>query len=329
MNQKYNITVVVATYNPKWEKLKATLSSIMEQQGIKLQIIVSDDGSNDTLCEETLSFFKERRFKDYKLIYNEQHEGTVINVYHGVTAADSEYIKLISPGDLLYDKTVLSKWLMFTKMHNAAITFGDAVFYNRKNNKINIIRHVRNPINVSIYKKQVAYLDRVINCIFVNDFLLGTSLLVKKSTFLYYLDFLVHRVIYTEDCFLKLAILDDCNLLYYPVTVIWYEYADGGISTSGDAFWKKQIQKDIITVDKICIEYWANRDKKIRSWLLEDLEYRKIELYTNKSERVLRYLKHPSWLYWKLHQCLFKTYSPTDVNKTFLQLCFDCDSKTV
>ncbi len=329
MNQKFNITVVVVTYNPKWKKLKATLSSIIEQQNIKLQIVVSDDGSNDSLYEETISFFKERRFKDYKLIYNEQHEGTVINVYHGVTAADSEYIKLISPGDLLYDKTVLSKWLTFSKMHNAVITFGDAVFYNRKKNKINIFRHVHHPVNVSIYKKQPAYLDRVINCIFVNDFLLGASLLVKKSILLYYLGFLINRVIYTEDCFLKLAILDDCKLLYYPFTIIWYEYADGGITTTGDIYWKKQIQKDIITVDEICIDYWANRDIKIRNWLLEDLEYRKKELYTNKIERVLRYLKHPSWLYWKLYQCVFKTYSPTNVNKAFLQMCFDEDSKTV
>ena len=42
------VSVIVLTYNPDREKLFATLNSIIIQENIDIEIIVSDDGSMHT-----------------------------------------------------------------------------------------------------------------------------------------------------------------------------------------------------------------------------------------------------------------------------------------
>ena len=41
------ISVIVLTYNAQWEKLSATLISIIFQNKIEPQIIIADDGSTN------------------------------------------------------------------------------------------------------------------------------------------------------------------------------------------------------------------------------------------------------------------------------------------
>ena len=52
-----NVAVVICTYNPTWEKLKQTLNSCIIQQGLKVQIIVTDDGSNNNYFDKTVMYF--------------------------------------------------------------------------------------------------------------------------------------------------------------------------------------------------------------------------------------------------------------------------------
>ena len=77
MKNDYNITVVVLTYNPVWEKLRATLKSIVEQQDVHLQVVITDDGSKNNYFDKVESYFKEIGFDDFKLISNKNNEGTV------------------------------------------------------------------------------------------------------------------------------------------------------------------------------------------------------------------------------------------------------------
>ena len=68
MKNGYNVTVVVLTYNPVWKKLQATLKSIVEQQDVHVQIVtIPDDGSKNNYFDKVELFFKEIRFKDFKL----------------------------------------------------------------------------------------------------------------------------------------------------------------------------------------------------------------------------------------------------------------------
>ena len=322
MSSDYDISVVVGTYNPNWEKLKATLLSIVEQKNLKLQIVVSDDGSANPLHTEIIDFFNHIGFCDYKLVAGAINEGTVCQYYRGFCAADAEYIKPFSPGDLLYNDVILSEWIAFAKENNADISFGDLVCYNRKGGSLNIIHHINFPWNLSIYKKDVSYRDWVINYVCLENVIYGCSKIAKKSIFLHYIKFLLHRVIYAEDYFIRLAVLDQRKILYYPNKVIWYEFADGGISSSGDKKWRELIRKDDIAMDEICLEKWNKPDKEIRSWLLELIEFKKINCPT-KCEKLARYVKHPSWFYWRLYYQFFKDYTPIDAEVAFFNHCFN------
>ena len=318
----YEISVVVGTYNPVWKKLKATLKSVLEQKNIKLQIVVTDDGSKNTLFTEIENFFVKEKFEDYKLIANEKNEGTVCNFYRGIIGADAEYVKGISPGDLFYDKNTLSKWLHFTKENNADITFCDAVFYNMKDKHINIIRHAHNPQNVSIYLKPSTYHDKVINYIILGDKISGAAIIVRKDLLQHYLKLLLYRVIYTEDFFIRLAVLDKRKILYYQQSGIWYEYADGGISTTGENVWKQRIQSDNIEMDRICEENWDKKDSIVKKWLEEYCIFNKQPL-SSRWEGLKRYGRHYKWLYFWLYGYLFRMYSPVKVDDSFLKYCFE------
>ena len=324
MDNYYDISVVVLSYNPEWKKLRATLQSILAQEDVNVQIVIADDGSKDSLFAKVQAFFKEAEFKDYKFIAGKENKGTVCNFYNGISSSDAEYIKGISPGDLFFDKWSLTKWLNYTKENNADITFCDAVFYNIQNKAINIIKHAQHPQNVSLYMAPSLHVDRIINYIILNDLISGAATLMKTDLVKYYLGFLLQRVIYVDDYIIRLAILDNRNILYYPQKGIWYEFADGGISTSGETVWQERMYKDYIEMNKITLEYIANRDKRIRKWLKENYDFRDNYRFSGHLwDRIKRYLYHPKWLYWRLYQRLNYThYSPVNVDNAFLRDCF-------
>ncbi len=322
MNNQYDVTVTVLTYNSDWKKLKATLCSIIEQKNVKFQIIVSDDGSEKPLFEKTISFFEEADFQDYKLISNEKNEGTVCNFYHSISLADADYIKPISPGDLFYSNTVLSEWLSFTLEESADITFCLAVYYGvEAGNVLKVIKQQHSPRNVRLYYKSPSstYQDRVITNYFLNDGIRGAFILAKKEIFCYYIKLLLHRVIYTEDLFMKLAILDNRRIVFYPQKGVYYEFGDGGISSSGNIVWMKRLARDGIVMDEICLEQWTSRNKKIFSLILERVKWEKKnpEFY-----RFAKYIMHPKWLYWKLWLVIFGVYSPEVDDTSYLEHCF-------
>lgn len=326
MKNDYNVTVVVLTYNPVWKKLRATLKSIVEQQNVHVQIVITDDGSKNNYFDEVELFFKEIRFRDFKLVSNEKNEGTVKNFYRGIVASDAEYIKCISPGDLLYDRLTLAKWLSFTIEKRADITFCDAVFYNIKNGSLNIIKNAHNPNNMSIYTKPSSYHDKVINYIIFEDTISGATILARKKVLLHYIAFLVQRVIYVEDYFIRLAVLDKKNIVYYPQNGIWYEFDDGGITTSGDVDWYERTRKDFIEMDKICNEKWDKHDETVQKWLLEYYTFNKRGNISWWS-KFKRYVRHPKWFYFWVYRSFCKTYSPVDVDRTFICSCFGKDCK--
>ena len=56
------VSVVLVTYNTKWEKTRRTLESILMQKKIDFEIVISDDGSEITNYEKIIEFFRENNF---------------------------------------------------------------------------------------------------------------------------------------------------------------------------------------------------------------------------------------------------------------------------
>lgn len=221
------VSVIVITYNPVWDKLKATLLSVLSQKGIEYEVIIADDGSEHSLANEITSLFSEFGFENYKILSSETNKGTVLNYYNAVLNARYDYIKPLSPGDCLYSQTTLSEWSDFVINSNAKICFGDAVYY--EDNTFQLINK-RNPSHTELYideKKR----NNKIPYLLLPDHVLGAALITERETTIKYLKLIINKVKYCEDYFIKFYLMDDQKLTYYQNAVLWYEYGMG-ISTN-------------------------------------------------------------------------------------------------
>ena len=72
---------------------------MISKEGIKFQIIVSDDESDDNFFDRIKDYFRNNEFNDYKLIEHKENEGTVCSFYDALMECKVDRVKLISPGD--------------------------------------------------------------------------------------------------------------------------------------------------------------------------------------------------------------------------------------
>src|SRR5690606_12047202 len=96
------VSVVVITYNSA-KYVLATLESIKAQTYQNIELIVSDDCSNDDTVEICRSWMVENceRFIRTELITTEKNKGIPANCNRGVTASQGLWIKIIAGDDLL------------------------------------------------------------------------------------------------------------------------------------------------------------------------------------------------------------------------------------
>ena len=318
----FEVAVLIATYQPDWHKLRATLCSVLKQRGVKMQIVITDDGSVDNCFTLINDYMNEYNFHDFTLVGNNENKGTVANVLNGLYAVKAEYVKIISPGDLLYDELTLEKWMKFVIDNNAEITFSKAVFYRPlSNDTFAIVKHEHHPNNMRAYLQPLSYIDRVITYILLEDGISGATVLLKRDTLMKYMKILVGRVIYAEDIFMRLAILEKIDIKYYPVPGIWYEYGNGGISTTPGKTWCERLRKDAYEMGKICLERYSGGDERIIDILNEHC-CRNATIRQPGWKKRLKYLKHPRWWYWERYRRMFVTYAPIPKNVDFLRICF-------
>ncbi len=304
------ISVVVLTYNPIWEKLKATLKSIISQEEIEYEILVADDGSSYNCKEEVESFFDANSFYNFTFLAADENLGTCKNVNNAIHAAKGEFIKLISPGDFLYSSNTLKLWYEYVKRNNKELCFGESAYYSVKNEKISISKVLHLPQNISIYKtKKVKHKYIKENALLLSDFPIGAAFLVSKKLMQKYCDLIVGKVKYAEDFMYRIMVADSIPILYYPDVVVWYEYGEG-ISTSGNDKWTKLLDIDLSNAYDIMFEEIAGKDffdRKFKFWLRKGTE-----------GKLLKYILFPRLIIWRLVCKFHKSYTPQEVDK---QLC--------
>lgn len=238
------VSVIVACYQPVWEKLRATLKSILLQEGVDFEIIVADDGSKENYFERVRRLFQEFRFEQYTLLEKEGNEGTVKNLWSGVKAAGGEFTKMISPGDCFYEKNSLLKMVSFMKEHDLKVSFSDCVFYNTEEGKI-MLRQVQNsPRKPYLFDLDQYDREAVIYEYFLMGYnIIGASFFNRTGVLKEYLEKIVGKVIYLEDYMYKLMVADGISLIHQQETTVWYEYATG-ITVSKDPEKQKRMQND-------------------------------------------------------------------------------------
>ena len=309
------VSVLVVTYNPVWDKLKATLKSVLAQEDIDFEIIVSDDGSKNNLFDKIENLFSEYGFSDYELVANASNAGTVANVAAANEKSSGEYVRPISPGDLLYDRYVLRDLYQYAKKHSSDILFGNMVCYKRENDNVfKIFQDVYFPKYPEIYHEEGNWYDRIIANIILKDNISGASIFAKNDVYKHYMSSFLGKVKYVEDMFMKIALLEGKKIDWIDQNVLWYEYNDGGISTTRNDTWTKLLQRDENVANRTIVE----TAKRIN----DDTVNRYISFVTekNKFKKKLKRLLLP-----RIRKIKHRVYQdPWHSNEMFTKFFYSC-----
>jgi glycosyltransferase involved in cell wall biosynthesis len=220
------------------------LRSIVQQQGGNYEIVICDDGSAKKDFSFLPAFFEKYGIQNYKIVENEVNQGTVRNCLSGVMAASGEYVFLTSPGDLLFDDSVIRDFYQFAQKNKVEMCFGNAIYYRDENGIAKQTRTVGKPEIPQIYGLKVPL--SIAKASYANgNWVIGASYFRKREMALKYFAEIAETSVYMEDTTsTAFALVDGIRLWYYDRNMIWYE--DGaGVSTTGDQKWRTILQKDL------------------------------------------------------------------------------------
>ncbi len=315
------MSVIVVTYNPVWDKLKKTLLSVLLQKNIELEIIITDDGSKCNYQDKALDLLLEYGINNYTLLANEQNEGTVSNVIKGIKQSKGRYVRLISPGDYLYNSDTLFKTFNYMKSNNVKVCFGVPIYYN-DDKKFEIINHRSVPKCLFLYrgKRNESMIRK--NYLVLDDMPLGATFCTERNLFLKYLNRFKGRLKLGEDYAYSLMVYDHIKIYFFEQPVIWYEYGHG-VSTSNDSVFSRIMKKDWYYFHKTIEESFTRNlfDKKFKLY---------IKLYHKAPNRflklIIRYGMYPDIIFWRIVRkivnertitepdyCFFNKFSATDL----------------
>lgn len=235
---EYDISIIVATYNPDIDKLIRTLRSCVSQQDIRVEMIITDDGSREFPKAAVDEFFHSVGFENYGYAINEINNGTVINLIDGLAVSSGEFVKFISPGDLLSDDRILADWLTFVKQKKASWSFGDVKFYNGDK----VFDKQMRPIVIKPYIWGMKGLCRK-NYVLNDDLCIGAATLIRSDLMMTYLKRIEGKIKYGEDNVFRMMMLEGICAEYFPKQVIDYEYGEG-ISTAENSGLNPRLQAD-------------------------------------------------------------------------------------
>ena len=247
---KYTLSIIVVAYNPVVEKMKETLVSAINQEGVDFEIIVADDGSDKEYKDEIIQLFQEYKFKNYKLIMNPKNQGTVRNLLSALDVAEGEYAKGISPGDCCYRRDSFQKWIEFIRKGGYDWAFSEAKYYITENGKKQCISGKAHPQILKPYlsckKKKCQW-----NYLVLKDIALGAAVISKTNVCKENLQIIMEAgVKYAEDNVWRYLMFMGNVAAYYSEITILYEYG-AGISTSSNDIWKTRLSSDWEATDKL------------------------------------------------------------------------------
>lgn len=313
-----NVSIIVATYNSNWNKLKATIKSICIQKEINIQIIFADDGSDIKHNVKIVELLKELNFGNYIFSDLKENSGTVLNIYNACQYVMYDYIKLISPGDLFYDNRVLKVLCESFKKYDSDVVFGNAVYYNCFNYKIEFLCKKLNPNFPYLFDCESSYKKLFVDYILANDTILGANLMFTTSFFIKYLNLIKDKVKFAEDMMLKIMVFNKAKITYINKNLIYYDY---GIGISHNINTKKLIDDDKIKVEDVILENFSTpNNSKIHTKYLKYLSKRK---ESKIFQKIYKYVCFPSILYWKAKSKFFSKRTDINGNKNYILNLYD------
>ncbi len=309
------VTVLIASYNPRIEKLKTCLKSIILQRDISTQIVITDDGSRDNQFDKVEAFLKKHGYTNYKLVANAENRGTVKNMISGLPYCTGDFIKPISPDDYLYGEYALRRMVSYAYKQQADAVMCGAVYYC-DDDGFKLLSSKALPQYPEVYNK--SSLIKKYYCLF-EDRGLGVSFLIRAEKYYEYMRMIEDKVIYAEDTAYKIMVACDCRIDYLSENCILYEYGHG-VSTSGDSEWERRIAADYRAADEIIYERATDKT------FIE--KYRAIKESDEKKTIILKlkkYIKVPEFVPFVVRLKLQKNprMTSTEYKGEYLEKLFD------
>lgn len=288
------ISVIVATYK-RSEGLIPTLESIRLQEYKNKELIVTDDGSGKEIIEiidNYLDKFKDD-FINVTFVKNETNLGTVKNVQNAYKIAKGEIIKILSPGDLFYDKNVLSYINHYFSKYSPLIACGIPRTYHKHGDKVedDFTYNYSTYFNLNNTKKTI------FNMLYASRYIVGATLVFHQDIFAKHNLFLPDSVIYAEDLIQLYAVLKGIRIHLLNGYFIWYEHGSG-ISTNEDASCLNKLINDNMSFFR-----WLIDEKKVDKKTARKISIKiEILLKSRFPSKMLRYVKDFSFLEYKLQE---------------------------
>ena len=256
MNKKYEVSIIVCTYNSKWEKLRRTLLMALNQKNVAFEIVISDDGSAVFNRNKVIQLLESNEFHDYTIIQNEENVGTVRNSLTALKQAAGEYSFLTSPGDMLYDDTVLADFYKYAKENRLKILFGRAAYYSYEE-KLRIHKILNSPDRLWVYKNKVPSVFQKYN-IFNGSKIVGATFFRETKTAIQYFEQILPFTVYVEDATSALLMaINNERITFFDRYIVWYEYGTG-ISTAKNEKWNQIIRNEINNVSDYIFSQYDN-----------------------------------------------------------------------
>ena len=242
MSNKYQVSIIMATYNADMSEIYKSLSVACKQIDVDYEIIVTDDGSNDFDKDKLVEIFNQLGFDNYKIICNDENQGTVKNFIGACKEAKGEFVFFTAPGDIIFDYKVMLDCYSFAKERNSKVVFGNYIEYSNLNNELVIHNRPNRPIITEIYNKSFEDYKRTF-CF--GTFITGSVIFREREYALKSLEYISKTSKYVEDnTTLAYALADNQEIHYFDRKMVWYELGEG-ISTSKENKWNEKIYRDL------------------------------------------------------------------------------------
>ena len=320
MNE-FDVSVVVAVYNSDIKRLYRTIYSVVIHKNRQLEIVMADDGAENNHKDELISFFRMYNFSNFTFAFLNNNSGTVKNIINSLKFCHGKYIKLISPGDYLYDSMTLSDWVNFMESSGCVFSSGRYIEYTSNEDdsyfRDDSTQPGRRPHNLKIYLNGQDNKKIIYNYLLLDDVFNGATILVERDAINKYLPLIDGKVKFSEDTIYKIMISEGIYPSFFDRKTVWYSYGDG-VSTVKNLRWVNTILKDHYLAGLII----CKRLKKLNWFNIRYKSYLYICKYTIV-KIVSKYILFPSLLFYRINRNGLSKGNYTDFDISILEEYYD------
>lgn len=279
MKQKPLVSLIILSYK-NYHYLYEALDSVIIQDYPNIEIVISNDGSDDFDKKAIEQYFKKNKIPNIKNIVinnNPTNLGTVKNINKAIKLSKGEYIIIFAADDTIDNNNVVTKLIDIfdTLPKKELIVTSQIGMYDIKLKKlIQLFISRENKEKIKKLKPKKLFVEMTTKC-----FLPGCGTCYKREIFKKY-GYFDEKYVLIEDYSSALK-LSRLGVKYNFVDFISFKHRDGGIShgnINGEVHKSKQYDLDILNIlEKEVIPYTEKMNPRQKSKFIKhykDLKFR-------------------------------------------------------